>query len=226
VSNAPATAALPNAPDPSPDQAAANAPVPTRTGRLLSVIRTLIAYGTGLVQALQERTSLPASVARSFGTLDIALILSRIARGLQLATALEARVVAHPLRETAPSTAVRAPSDRTPPLAEPAAPRRRRPVPPPLPDMPTAEEIAEAARHRPVGAVIAEICRDLGIVPSNPLWHEVMLVVDEFGGNGLKLFNDVVDRLCTWLGAVSALPEAGLPMPGSLPAAACATGPP
>jgi hypothetical protein len=223
---APTTAALRNAPDPSPDQAPASAAAPTRTGRLLSLVRTLIAYGTGLAHALQQRATVPTSVSRHFGTLNIALILSRIMRGLQLAVALEARLVAHPLRNAATTAPARAPSDGMPRRAPPAVPRPSRAASQPLPDMPTAEEIAEAARHRPIGAVVADICRDLGIVPSSPLWDEVMMVVTEFGGNYVRLFSDVVDRVCTWFDDPGAAAGERSPAPWSQAAAACGTGPP
>jgi hypothetical protein len=39
--------------------------------------------------------------------------------------------------------------------------------------MPTAEQIAAEVRRRPIGAVIADICRDLRILPSHPLWRDI-----------------------------------------------------
>src|SRR5579872_6680316 len=111
-------AALPA--DPSPDLAAdprldpvaVSAQVPSRTGRLLGLVRKLIDYGKILAHTLQQRTTATTlfAVALHFGTRDIALILARISRGLLLADALEARLVSHPVREV--STLVRAPSDR------------------------------------------------------------------------------------------------------------------
>ena len=227
MSAAPLTAALPNDPDPPSDQAAGGAPAPGRTGRVLGLLRKLIDYGKDLAHSLQQRTATaaaPGVAKRCFGTPNIALILSRIARGLRLATGLEARLVSHPLRETAALAAVRAPSDRPRRTTRPAEPRASR-VASPLPDVPTAEEIAAALRHRPVGEVIADICRDLGIVPSNPLWDEVMMVVTEFGGNCVKLFKDALDRLCAWLANQAAVQD-DRPAPWSPAAAACGTGPP
>jgi hypothetical protein len=54
-----------------------------------------------------------------------------------------------------------------------------------------------ARRRRPVGAVIADICRDLGIVPSNPLWRELSRGIIENGGNLATLFKDTCKRLST-----------------------------
>jgi hypothetical protein len=95
-----------------------------------------------------------------------------------------------------------------------------------LPDMPTPDEIAEAARHRPIGAVIADICRDLGITQSHPLWGEVMMVVTEFGGNLVTLVEDIVDRLCWWDRDPAAFEQLGWSAPDPQAAAAYSTGPP
>jgi hypothetical protein len=38
-------------------------------------------------------------------------------------------------------------------------------------------------RRRPVGAVIADICRDLGILPSHPLWRELSEAIIRLGGS-------------------------------------------
>ena len=95
-----------------------------------------------------------------------------------------------------------------------------------LPDVPTAEEIAAALRHRPAGAVIADICRDLGIVPAHPLWREVMLVVAEHGGCLVKLLKDSMHRVRTGLAASSAVDADGWPAAPSPPATAGGTGPP
>jgi len=81
-------------------------------------------------------------------------------------------------------------------------------------------------RHRPAAAVIADICRDLGIVPAHPLWREVMMVLPENGSILGTLFKDVVQRLCGWLTDPSALEAEGWPVPGSELAAAHGTGPP
>jgi hypothetical protein len=69
-------------------------------------------------------------------------------------------------------------------------------------------------------------CRDLGIVPSHPLWSKVMMAVTEFGGNYARLFSDVVKRACTWLDDPGAPSEDARPTSGPQAAAVCATGPP
>ena len=217
-----ATAALPNVPDPSPDPATARAPTQSRTGRLLGLLRKLIDYGLELACSLQQNPAVATLiiVARHFGTRDIALILARITRGLQLAGELEARLVHRPLPEARLQDLFRIPADRAPRTTPPAAPR------PQLPDMPTAEEIAAALRDRPAGEVIAEICRDLGIVPAHPLWGEIMMVVTEFGGNVMRLMNNVMDRLTAWTTDPSWLPNDDWAERYVQAGAAGATGPP
>ena len=39
--------------------------------------------------------------------------------------------------------------------------------------LPTDREIAEMIRGRPIGAVLVDICADLGIGINHPLWHEL-----------------------------------------------------
>jgi hypothetical protein len=189
---------------------------------VLSVLRKLIGYGQELARAVQQRAAAGTliTVAVHFGTRDVALILARIVRGLRLANALETRLSSRPVRLDAIPALVHAPSTRARRTARPAVQR------PDLPDVPTAEEIAAALRHRPAAAVIADICRDLGIVPSHPLWGEVMMVLSEHGGNYVRYVREVAARMCAWLLASPAADANGWPAPRSQPAAACSTGPP
>ncbi len=69
-------------------------PQPSRSGRLLALVRKLTGYGTALVATVRQRIAADPMFARTgFGTVDLAVIFARIARGLQLAQALEARVL-------------------------------------------------------------------------------------------------------------------------------------
>ena len=168
------------------------ADAPTRSGRVLTLVRTLIAYGRHMAAALQQRTSATdlGDITRHFGTIDIGEILARITRGLLRAAALEARLISHPIREPATLTA---PSPRQPRAAQPedgsaaaGEPRIAR--------LPTPGDIAAEIRRRPAGAVLADICRDLGIVPSNPLWRELSAAIISYGGNLASLLGDIFDR--------------------------------
>ena len=95
---------------------ATGADTPTRTGRLLGLVRTLIDYGRQLATTLQQRTATTnlADVARHFGTIDIGEILARITRGLLRAAALETRLSSRLAREPTAPAAPSAPSLRHP----------------------------------------------------------------------------------------------------------------
>jgi hypothetical protein len=194
---------------------------------MLSLLRKLIDYGQDLVRSVQQRAAAGTLVivALRFGTQDAAVILARITRGLLLANALEARLIIRPARLDARHAPAGPASVRAPPEGAERTVRRavKRPA---LPDVPTAEEIAAALRHRPAAAVIGDICRDLGIVPAHPLWGEVMAVLSEHGGGFVKYFKNVMDRMCLWLTARAAVYAEARLAPRSQPAAACGTGPP
>jgi hypothetical protein len=201
MSAPPTAAALPDRPDPRQDRRATGGDAPTRTGRLLGLVRTLIDYGRQLAGTLQQRTSGTniTDITRNFGTIDIGEILARIARGLLRAAALETRLSSRLARQPAASAAApSAPSRRQPRAARPvdrsASPADTGPT-----RLPTPEDITAEVRRRPVGAVIADICRDLGIVPSNPLWRELSLAIIENGGNLATLFKDTFKRISVWL---------------------------
>lgn len=191
---APANTAEPaQHPDPGPDQASAAVPSPRFT-RLLGVVRALIVFGQALADKLNGNPS-PKTVfpeAGRFGTCNIALILARIARGLQLATALEAKLALRADRPE-PERPLRAPSPRTP-----RGPRAKTPEPTDAdsasPTLPTAEEIAEKLRRHPVHTVLIEICSDLGLAPADPLWWEVSRVIMEYGGAIAALDKDFSKR--------------------------------
>ncbi|HEX3400602.1 MAG TPA: hypothetical protein VHT74_09770, partial [Acetobacteraceae bacterium] len=149
---------------------------PSRFGHLVGLVRKLIEYGKELAATLQQRAATTdlALVMLPFGTRDIGLILARITRELLWASALEARVVELAARPDAPAAPARASAQRAP---RPAAARPTYAADPRLALLPTSEQIAAEVRRRPVGAVIADICRDLGIMPSHKLWQDLCLVI-------------------------------------------------
>jgi hypothetical protein len=196
---------------------------PNHPGRLLGLVRTLIDYGRQLASTLQQRTAATnlTEFTRNFGTIDIAQILACITRGLHRAAALEARLVGRLARAPAAPVAVRAPSLRQPRAARPTG-RSTGTADPRIARLPTPSEIAAQVRRRPVGAVIADICRDLGIVPAHPLWHEISIAIIANNGSLAALFVDACRRIV----AVPAIvpPLAPTPYPPSV--AARGTGPP
>jgi hypothetical protein len=216
------SAAVATSAEPAPSSASADQP--SRVGRLLDLVRRLIDYGKELAATFQRSdaaTSL-ATDTRGFGTSDVALILARIASGLRRAEALEARVLGNARRLDAP----RKPKPKTaPPRRAPRAAAAARPArqDPRLADLPTPEQIAAAVRRQPIGVVIADICRDLGITPSHPLWPELRLLITRHGGSLIGLFRDICQRLLPVHRRGAPAAEPAPPTPA--PARSC-TGPP
>jgi hypothetical protein len=125
----------------------------------------------------------------------------------------------------------------------PSHARRTRPCPRPRPDphpadpaedrrlarLPTEEEIAAEVRRRPVGAVIVDICRDLGIAPGHldrAFWDEINHAIMMYGGSLARFFTNLHERLfACFTSEHSGRADPGWPVaPPRLPAAA--TGPP
>jgi hypothetical protein len=203
----------------------------SRFGSLVGLVRKLIEYGKELAATLQQRAATTdlALVTLPFGTRDIGLILARITRGLLWASALEARVVELAARPDAPAAPARASAQRAP---QPAAARPTYAADPRLALLPTSEQIAAEVRRRPVGAVIADICRDLGIMPSHKLWQDLCLVIIQHRGDLVALYKDIRDRVMpypapAWSNAPPAAASAPFaPAPCVPMLAASATGPP
>ena len=198
------TSVQPNAPGPLQDRPAPGTDAPSRTGRLLGLVRTLIDRGKQLATTLQQRTATTniSNIIRNFGTIDIADIVARITRGLLRAAALEAKLDQRLARQQAQqaqqaaAAALTAPSTREPRAPRPTTNRSASaPEDQGVAHLPTPEAIAAEIRRRPIGAVIADIIRDLGIVPSDPLWRELAGAVMENGGNLSALFTDTCNRI-------------------------------
>jgi hypothetical protein len=178
---------------------------PSRSGGLLGLVCKLISYGTFLAATLRQHGlgNHPAVPGRLFGTTNVTLILARIARGLLRAAALGARLQRSAARLDAPPRP-RAPRAHAAPAAteacEPPAPRRRASIRPTddddtlLAHIPTAEQIAEQIRRRPIGEVIADICRDFGMVPAHPLWRDLQRAITREGGRYVALVMDTIRR--------------------------------
>jgi hypothetical protein len=204
---------------------------------LLHIVRWIIVFGKDFAAALQQRAATAdfRHIAHRYRTSDIKLILARITRGLMLAGALEAKLaerVAHGRDE--PNAPARPPAPRAPRDGAASgcrAPRRTNIIDLPLDRLPTAEEIASELRRRPIGAIIADICRDIGIMPGDmdgEQWQELSQAMMFNGGNlvvlvyreskGWRLTGSAAD-------AVSAAPARQEPTPPAT-TAACPTGPP
>jgi hypothetical protein len=210
------TSATPTSPGPTP----AGTDTPTRAGRLLGLLRKLIDYGKELAASLHQRSEATdlRPVIRAFGTRDIA----RITCGLLRAQALEdkvlhnaARLHADPRPKPQPAASTRCPGAPRPPRDRQLGPDLA-----PL-SLPTPEQIAAKVRCQSIGAVIADICRDLGIMPNHPLWRELQALIEEYRGNYASLVLEILNRPSITLF------ERGPTAPPTTPLTpACATGPP
>lgn len=168
-------------------------PGTNRHAPLLGLIHRIIDYGRDLIAALQRQDTPGTLVVLRFGTFNLALIIARISRGLAIAARLEQRLLR---------------TGRTPPPnparpTHPPKPRSARPAEPPRPPkptqaeddaallraLPTAREIAAMIRRRPAGAVIVDICRDLGIDCSHPLWRDIRDAIFYQGGSMAKMMD-------------------------------------
>ena len=182
---------------------AAGRTVPRRRGRLLLLLRELIDHGERQLAIVRERPPLDQlyGIAKDFGTHDIDVIMARIVRGLRIATELEDRIVdcrASLRRMRMPKRASNpAPAPETAAMSTPESRRARmmsdKPVPSSvnnapedidalLTHWPTSEEIAARVHGRPIGSVLADICRDIGIGYNKPLWWELLDAIDRHGG--------------------------------------------
>ncbi|HXA25800.1 MAG TPA: hypothetical protein VNW90_26260 [Acetobacteraceae bacterium] len=179
-----------------------------------------------------------ALFASPFGTADLAAILARITNGLRRAAALEARLCRRAARgQDLMPAPIRLPAARGPRPTQQVAPPDPLPDPPladPAKDprlarLPTEEEIAAEVRRRPVGGVIVDICRDLGIAPGHlgrAFWDEINHAIMMYGGNLARFLTNLHERLFACFSAEhSGRADPGWPAaPPRLPAPA--TGPP
>jgi len=168
-----------------------NRPTPPRIAQVLGVVRTLIIYGQNLAETLNQHASQPhilpcfSFIARVFVTKDIAVILARITRGLLRAAALEQRLQNRAARgRDIQPAALRPPSRRKRRAAEPATspaaydPRQANP--------PMLEQIVAQDRRRSIGAILVDICLDLGIIPGQmdpASWNELARDLTLYGGD-------------------------------------------
>jgi hypothetical protein len=217
-----------------PDPPRAGASIPDALGRVLSLVRKLIDYGKQLAGTVQLRAAAPGFTlfARPFGTADLAAILARITSGLRRAAALEATLCRRAARghDLTPAS-IRMPGARqsAPPDTQPEPQPANHPEDPRLARLPTEAESAAEVRRRPVGAVIADICRDLGITPGQldrAFWDELSRAIITYGGNLAGFLGNLNRRLFAFgSGDHSDRADPGWPAaPPRLPA--LATGPP
>jgi hypothetical protein len=63
--------------------------------------------------------------------------------------------------------------------------------------LPTEKELLAELRRRPPGAILADICRDLGVLPGDldpKIWRELQRAITIYGGSAMRLFGDMTRR--------------------------------
>jgi hypothetical protein len=191
--------------------------IPDRIATLLSVVRVLLGYGRHLAATVTHRAAAPSftTIAACFGTIDLAVILAHLQRGILRATALQ-----HVLLARADSgrdielararirarNATSAPADSTerqqptPRAARKAAPRPSRRSPwDDIADFhtPTLAQLEAQVRRRPLGRTLVDICLDLAVVPglcAGPFWNELFDAVRCYGGSIAALMRERCKR--------------------------------
>ena len=184
MSNAP-TAPVESAPPHGREPPVAVPAKPSRAAALLHFIRVLIDAGRERLAAIrsQPEPDETRSLACAFGTFNATLIVARILRGLRIAAALQVRVAAAAPRIDAPPR-VRAAASAPRPSGAPRKQKRSEDADDAalLACAPTDRDIADMVRGRAIGAVLADICADLGIGVGHPLWRDVQsFIIDHEG---------------------------------------------
>jgi tetratricopeptide (TPR) repeat protein len=149
----------------------------------------LVAQGKGeeALAAFRDSREIRQRLARAFGTVDLSVIIARILRGLRIAEALENRL----LRRKPTQEKPRVIRNRPPANPRPEHPRPAKPKPAEQPDddltLPSAQAIAARIKGRASGAVIVEICRELGINTMHPLWREIQDAIFVYRGSMARM---------------------------------------
>ena len=181
--------------------------VPPGIAQVLYVLRFLIDYACNLA-ATAEHCAIDddiAPVGLSFPKgITFAALIIRVARGIKRALALQEMLLQ---RAATGQDIVPVPPPRE---RSGASGKRNKDKPPQDERLPSAAEIAAELQRRPVGAIVAEICHDIGIAAEDlteEQWDALQAVIDTYGGDRMKLFPAVRNRLNARFEAYIADPE-------------------
>ena len=177
--------------------------MPDNTGFILTLLHVLLVHARHLSLTLDRRSTAWgfSVIAQFFGTARLPMIRARLARGILRIMALQRVLLSRAkrgidVRYANPWTREPRPKPPAPPPSvgdsEPPPPARKRTrrcyadTTPDLDTLPSLAELEAEARRRKPGALIADICRDLGIDPSlcfAPFWNALWPVITWSGGN-------------------------------------------
>jgi hypothetical protein len=190
--------------------------MPEYIAAVLHAVDILIGYGRHLLATVRHRAAAPTfpTIAACFGTANLSTILAHLDRGILRAAALErflraraatGRDINIVTRRTRTDETPPAPAD---PQAEQAADQPAKPKAAPRPSlppecddpelfMPTPEELDRQVCRRAVGRSIADICRDLAVVPglcTPAFWNRLFEVMHYFGGSVAAVMREKTNR--------------------------------
>jgi hypothetical protein len=193
-------------PDPPQDQPGKTTPVPEYIAAVLYAVGILLGYGRHLLATVHQRATTPTfpAIAACFGTSNLSTILAHLNRGILRATALERMLLARAATGRDIDIVIRRTRTDEEPPAAPASPQPEQPadqpakpkaaprksLPPGWDDpelfMPTLADLERQVRRRAVGRTIAEICKDLAVVPgfcTPTFWNGLFEIMHYFGGS-------------------------------------------
>jgi hypothetical protein len=203
-------AATLSAPTPPPDTSrAAVRTFPPGVAHLLAVVRILIEFACDLAAKAEEcavRGDIGPVAMRFYKGIQIDALIIRIARGLRRALALQEML----LQRAAEGRDI-APVDPAPSSGGGGSKRdgQDKDKPPKPERLPSVAEIAAEIGRRPPGAIIADICNDIGITPgdlTDAQWEALEAAINEYGGSLMKLWPAMRNRLVAEMEAFAADP--------------------
>lgn len=137
-------------------------PLPPATVALLIQLQVLLVYARHLLGFLAQVAERGFSlVARCFGSVQVAFVLTNLTRGILRAIALERVLLTRTGGE--PDPVANKPRRRMPQAARQSASHAPRPSADRIPGLPTLRQLEAAIRRRPVESAVDEIRHDLGV---------------------------------------------------------------
>lgn len=228
----PATTAEPPSQPGAPHQAPAQPATLPRIVALLGLLQFLIGFGTDLATRLERHGRVQGfRQVNMFGSDHMPTVMARIIRGLLRAAALQQLL--H--RRAASGRDIQTPPIRKrPPRAPGTAPQPppHRVARTPDPDAllrPTPKQLAAEVRRRHMGAVLTDICDDLGLTPGlvgGAHWDVLCHAIAQYGGNLGGFLKRVMRRGLRRPCPAPPVARSAPPPPPLLPLPVPSTGPP
>jgi hypothetical protein len=187
--------------------------VPPGIAIALYVVRFLISYACHIAAMAEEcavRGDISPVTIPFCKAIEIDALIIRVARGLRRALAMQDMLL-----QRAATGRDLEPVSRTPRSGPSGRRKKAADQQPQIERLPSAAEIAAELQRRPLGEIVAAICHDIGIVPSDMTdeqWDALQWVIHEYGGSLMKLWPAMRNTLIVQTEAAATDPDnAGLP---------------